>query len=203
MADGPADRTSELELCRACDAGDAEAQATFERRFVAPLAADDEVKQLVRQKLLVGRRLRDYSGQGDLGRWVKAVAARLAVDLKRGEREDAVEARVLEALLPGTQPEVEALRAEARATLAEAVRTALDGLEPRERLFVQHYHLDGLTLQAIGELYGVVPSTVMRALDKARTRMGALARQHLAERHGLGEQSIDSLVRAVQSHYEP
>lgn len=202
MSETP-DRTAELELCRACAQGDAAAQATFEARYVATLSADDEVKQVVLQKLLVGGRLRDYSGRGELGRWVKAVAARVTVDLKRGQREEAVEERVLEAMLPGAQPEMETLRAEARATLSEAVRTALEGLEPRERLFVQHYHLDGMTLQAIGELYGVVPSTVMRALDKARERMGALARRHLAERHGLGTQSIDSLVRAVQSHYEP
>ena len=51
----------------------------------------DEVRQVLRTKLLVGDgappKIADYSGRGPLDGWVRAAAVRAAIDLKRREKE--------------------------------------------------------------------------------------------------------------------
>ena len=146
---------------------------------------------------LVDGRLKEFDGRGALRSWLKPVALRLEVALQRASREDAVEDRVLDALLPASEHlEAQLVTHEARRLLSEAVRHALESIAPREKLWVQHYHLDGMTLTAIGVLYSVAPSTVMRALDRALGQLRALVREHLVETHQLGLASLNSLVRA-------
>lgn len=194
-------RPAEVYLCRAIAAGDLAARAHFERGFVQPLPIDDDVKQLVRQRLLTQpAKLAGYTGRGDLSQWLKAVCARTQIDVQRAGREEAVEQRVLDALVPASaSPEVALVKQQARAALHAAVREALAGLAAREQLFVQHHYLDGLTLTAIGAMYGVAPSTVMRALDRVRARLKDETIALLVERHG---GSVESLVRAAGSHFE-
>jgi|GEM_PF-2209763 len=195
------ERHAEVYLCRAIEAGDPCAREHFERRFVQPLPVDDDVKQLVRQKLLTEpKRLASYTGRGGLAQWLRAICARTQIDVQRAGREDAVEDRVLEVMLPTTAtPEVALLKHQARGALREALHEALGRLDPRERLFVQHHYLDGLTLTAIGAMYGVAASTVMRALDRVRDNLKDATLALLIERHG---GSVESLVRAAGSHFE-
>lgn len=194
-------RRAEVYLCRAIEAGDTCAREHFELRFVQPLPVDDDVKQLVRQKLLTEpKRLAGYTGRGDLSQWLKAICARTQIDVQRAGREDAVEERVLDALMPDSStPEVALLKRQARAALRDALHDALGRLDTRERLFVQHHYLDGLTLTAIGTMYAVAPSTVMRALDRVRHHLKDATIALLVERHG---GSVESLVRAAGSHFE-
>ncbi len=194
-------RPAEVYLCRAIEAGDAVARDHFERGFVQPLPVDDDVKQLVRQRLFrQPEKLAGFTGRGGLAQWLKAICARTQIDVQRAGREVAVEQRVLDALVPASAgPEIALLKQQARAALRAAVREALAGLGAREQLFVQHHYLDGLTLTAIGSMYGVSPSTVMRALDRVRVQLKDAAMALLVERHG---GSIDSLVRAAGSHFE-
>lgn len=84
---------------------------------------------------------------------------------------------------------------EARALMKKALAAALEKVSARERLWVQHYHLDGMTLTAIARLYAVAPSTVMRAIDRSLEELRALAREHLSKTHRLGLASLESLVR--------
>jgi RNA polymerase sigma-70 factor, ECF subfamily len=198
-------RRLEVYLCRAVEADDGLARVHFDRLYIEPLTLDDDVKQLLRHKLLLeGGRLSSYTGRGELAQWVKAIGARLRVDVLRAGREDAVEDRMLEALVPASaNSELEHLKQDARKALRDALYDGLEALDSRERLFVQHYHLDGLTLTAIGEMYGVAPSTVMRALERARLRLKEVAHAWLAQTHGLSPTALDSLVRAAGSHFEP
>lgn len=187
--------TPELELCAACLAGDPDALRTLDAH-VSALDVDDDVKQTLRHKLLVDRKLATFGGRGSLARWLKTVAARLAVDAVRGSREETAEDRVLDALLPPAgHLESQVITSEARAVLREAVHAALTALPDRDRLFVQHHYLDGMTLTAVGQLYAVAPSTVLRSLERTTERVRAEVRRHLASAHGLGPASIDSLVR--------
>lgn len=197
----PGERGAEVYLCRAIEAGDVRAREHFERGFVQPLPVDDDVKQLVRQKLLTDpKRLAGFTGRGALSQWLKAICARTQIDVQRAGREDAVEQRVLDVLLPvSASPEIALLKNQARASLRDALHEALSRLDTRERLFVQHHYLDGLTLTAIGTMYSVAPSTVMRALDRVRVHLKDATIALLVERHG---GSVESLVRAAGSHFE-
>lgn len=193
---GQSDMSVDLDLARGALTGDIEALRAFDA-LVSSLPVSDDARQAVRHKALVDGRLKEFDGRGALRSWLKTVALRLEVDLQRASREDAVEDRVLDALLPASEHlEAQLVSDEARRLLREAVRHALGGLAPREKLWVQHYHLDGMTLTAIGQLYAVAPSTVMRAIDKSVTRLRALVQEHLRETHQLGLNSLDSLVRA-------
>lgn len=191
----PVNASSELELCAACLSGD-DASLRALDAMIRALDVSDDAKQVLRHKLLVDRKLAEFGGKGSLGRWLKTVGARLAVDLARSSREDAADDKVLDALLPPTgNLESQAVTAQARSTLRDAVQAVLASLPDRDRLFMQHYHLDGMTLTAIGQLYGVAPSTVMRSLDRCLERVREQVRHHLAQVHGLGDASVDSLVR--------
>lgn len=188
--------SADLDLAQGALTGNIEALRAFEA-LVASLPVSDDARQAVRHKALVDGRLKEFDGRGALRSWLKTVALRLEVDLQRASKEDAVEDRVLDALLPASEHlEAQLVTNEARRLLREAVRHALEGLAPREKLWVQHYHLDGMTLTAIGVLYSVAPSTVMRALDRALEQLRSLVREHLVETHQLGLASLNSLVRA-------
>lgn len=188
--------SADLDLAQGALTGNIEALRAFDA-LVASLPVSDDARQAVRKKALVDGRLKEFDGRGALRSWLKTVALRLEVDLQRASKEDAVEDRVLDALLPASEHlEAQLVTNEARRLLREAVRHALEGLAAREKLWVQHYHLDGMTLTAIGVLYSVAPSTVMRALDRALEQLRSLVREHLVETHQLGLASLNSLVRA-------
>lgn len=165
--------------------------------LVSTLPVSDEARQLVRHRVLVDGKLRDFNGHGSLRLWLKTVALRVEVDLKRASREDAMEDSVLDALVPpSAHAEKTLVDAESRSVLKRALHEALGALPERERLYVQHYHLDGLTLTRIGLLYGVAPSTVMRVLAKTIEQLRSLVREQLVTTHHLGLASLESLVRA-------
>lgn len=214
-------RTSELYLACACDRGDRVALAIFDRRFVADLdaavrrmdrsgGAADDIKQVVRQKLFVGEpgghpKIREYSGRGDLRRWVRAIAVRAAIDAGRADREVPVppEDDLFELLsVPADHPEVAHLKQASRAEIKAALREALDTLPERERALLQQYYLDGANLEALAALYHVAPSTVSRSLAKARSTLLLRVRGALMTRLRLTGREVDSLVRLVQSQLD-
>lgn len=187
--------SDDLELARRALAGNPEATRAIDV-LIEALPVSDDARQLVRQRVLVDGKLRHFDGRGPLRLWLKTVGARIEVDLRRGEREEAVEDRVLAALLPSSaHREQELITLEARHVLQASVRHALRELAERDRLFVQHYYLDGLTLTAIADLYQVAPSTVMRAVNRALEALRELVRQHLMAHHQLGLATLVSLVR--------
>lgn len=188
--------STDLDLARAALLGEIKALEAFDA-LVSSLPLTDEGRQAVRHRALVERRLADFDGRGPLRAWLKTVGLRLEVDLRRASREDAVEDRVLDALLPpSAHLETDLVTKEARRVLREALRAALLTLPERERLWVQHYHLDGMTLTAIGQLYAVAPSTVMRAVAKSVEALRHVLQEQLRTTHQLGLASLDSLVRA-------
>jgi len=186
---------SEIDFARGCLDGNAADLARLDT-LVRSVSSSDEVRQAVMQKLIVDRRLAHFDGRSSLSRWLRTVSARLQVDLSRTTREDAVEMRVLESLLPsGNHLEAQIVGLEARRALQLALRESLNALSQRDQLFVQHAYLDGLTLTAIGQLYEVAPSTVMRALDRALETLRGAARRYLQETTRLKNRSLESLVR--------
>lgn len=209
----------DLYLACACAEGDRAALAAFDGRYIAGLDAvlrrtsrkgvqPDDIKQVLRQKLFVGEpggrpKIADYAGRGDLRRWVRAVAMRSVIDAVRSEKEIPTEEELLGALeLHSDHPEIAHLKEASRAEFKAAFRDALGSLGDRERLLLLQYYLDGSTLEALGALYGVVPSTISRSLAKARATLLARVRASLMERMRISGREVDSLVRLIQSQFE-
>jgi RNA polymerase sigma-70 factor (ECF subfamily) len=163
----------------------------------------DEVRQRLRQKLLVGTppRLEAYDGRGPLRAWIRVTTARLAIDLlrERGEElSDDPEAgeRIAD---PAASPELEALRARYLPQFQQALVAALATLTPRQRNLLRTHHADGVSLDALAVTYNVHRATIARWLQSAREELFETTRSKLHEGLGLSGTEFESLMDVLQS----
>lgn len=212
-------RLGDLYLACACARGDRAALTAFERLYAPELLTAvhhvdrsgshaDDVLQVLRQKLFVGEpgvapKIGEYSGRGELRRWLRAVAVRAGIDALRAAREIPVEDELLDAIeVPADHPELAHLKRASLAELKPALREALGALSTRERSLLQQYYLDGANLEALAALYRVTPSTVSRSLAKARATLVGRVRNALMSRLRLSGREVDSILGLVQSQLE-
>lgn len=206
------ERLAEVALCAACAAGHPGALAELERRYIVEIDRalrvldhdgdlTDEIKQVVREKLLVARPgerpgITHYEGRGPLGRWLQVVATREALmHLRRTRREQAR----AHADLAARDFELHVLRREYRAEFERAFADALAALTSKERNLL-YYHLVGrLSIDRIGAIYRVHRTTAFRWIRDARDALVARTRALLAERLHLAADELESLLRLVQS----
>jgi RNA polymerase sigma-70 factor (ECF subfamily) len=170
----------------------------------------DDVRQTLREELLVGSegrppKIADYTGRGPLGGWVRVVAVRRALNLRRGgQRASAHEGEELpfEVASNAPDPELDYLKALYRTEFREAFVGALARLGRPERNALRFHHLDGLTLEETAILSRVSRATVARWLAEAREQILRDTLRLLRERLGLDEASMKSVLRLVQSQLD-
>ncbi len=186
----------ERQLCARCLDGDREAHATFDAQLVAPLRVSDDVKQWLRQELFMGDALRSWTGQGSLGRWVRAVAERRALRVESRDRERPAETTLIDHLLgPSPNPEQATQARDARAALGRLAAEAVARLDAADRLLLEQYYVDGFGLETLGRLHQLHASSVMRRLRKVRAAVLADVREHLGQTDSV--LTLSSLVRAA------
>lgn len=199
----------DLELARRALAGEAAALAELDRRIatesarVAPAQhlSVDELRQLLRERLLVGAapRLARYDGTGPLSAWLRAVAVRVSSNARRsGAQEEAV-STVPESALAEPTAELTLLRVQYRAHFREAFSEALRGLEAKERTVLRLHTLDGLSLASIGTMFQKDASNVSRWLARIRERLLEDTRSALGRRLSLEGSELESLMRVADS----
>ena len=165
----------------------------------------DELRQVVRIKLFAGEapRIRDYSGFGFLENWFKIIAARSFLDLARStqrERIDDIDDAILQNLVaPGADPRDAVARAELVATVKAALEAAIAELPPRERTFLRHVMVDGLTLEQIATTYQVHRVTVARELGTARQRLHDATRALVLTKLGITAGGLASMLQLIDS----
>jgi RNA polymerase sigma-70 factor (ECF subfamily) len=130
--------------------------------------------------------LSHYHGRSRLLTWLRSVLVQRHIDRLRVTRRlepipEDESARPLPDRRPAHDPERDEMVARAQA----AVDTAIDGLNPRDRLRLRLYYGQDMTLAAIGRVLGEHEATVSRKLEKARQALRqqverALAGQGLA-----------------------
>jgi RNA polymerase sigma-70 factor, ECF subfamily len=213
----PGVHAADLFLACACSRGLPDALAEFDRvhlslvpsavrRFDPSPAFADDVTQSMRETFLVRRgevapRICDYSGRGALSNWVRVVAVRTAIRLRRDRRESAS--------LPGQEvapdisipldPELDYLKLRYRGTYEQALLAALAALSDRDALLLKLHYVDGLNIDRIGILYGVHRATVARWRSAARRQILASTREHLRRIFSLSDSEFDSLAALVRS----
>lgn len=200
-------RLPELYLTCACACGSELAIAVFDGEFIArDRRSSDDDKQLLRQKLFLADgdtppRIVRYGGRGDLGRWVRTVAARIAIDGARGAQEEATDDALLDALTfdRGPSPEYAQLKQDARQIVQAALNEAFAELPARERTILLQYHIDGVGVVELGRLYDVAPSTISRNLARIRGLLLARVRRSLMAHHKLWGEELDRLIAFAQS----
>jgi RNA polymerase sigma-70 factor, ECF subfamily len=213
-------QAADLYLCCACTAGDASALAIFETKVfpqvVQAIASVNpepsfvaEVQQQVRRKLLVQEdspaRIAEYAGFGPLVHWLRAVAVRTALNLRRSQgRQDIPVPDEALLNLPHNAGDLELdyLKNRYRKDFTQAFRTALATLTSEERNVLRLHFVEGLTLSQIGAAYQADKSTISRWISKARQALLERTRDELSKKFRLDTRELDSLMYLVQSQLD-
>lgn len=151
----------------------------------------DELAQQLRVELLVARdgdrdrkKILQYSGQGPLGGFLRAVATRAALsDLRRAPAASAPNEGDFDGELMGfATSEDDTLKSLHRLhgkALGDALRASVKGLPARDRNLLRMYVLDGANIETIGRVYGVHRATVARWISEIRIRLAREARDRM------------------------
>lgn len=209
-------RAGDLYLACACAGGDGEALAIFDRRYLGEVdaalarmrlsrAAVEEVKQLVRQKLFVAEqgagKITDYSGRGDLRRWVRSIAIRTSLNqMRKGKREVLVgDDRVLAGVSGDDDPEIAYMKERYRNEFRDAFQRAIGTLSDRQQILLRYSFIDGLNIDQIGAIYRVHRVTAYRWIEKARERLVAETLRLMKSKLEVEKGEFDSIMRMIRS----
>jgi RNA polymerase sigma-70 factor (ECF subfamily) len=183
---------------------------TFVKDIDSSPARLDELKQLLRERLLVPRgeapaRIGSYSGRGALRGWVQMAAQRLALSSVRGKQPKTVpidEAALHEHVGGGVDPELDYLRVRYAEEFRAALQAGLEQLSSRDRLILRLHLVDGLSLTKIAGMYRVSQSSVSRWMLEARETVRDHMKEHLKKLHGLSSAEFESIVFLVHSRLD-
>jgi RNA polymerase sigma-70 factor (ECF subfamily) len=219
-ADGGTLYVEDLYLALACALGQPRALELFESELLGPASSSlhridpspafsDEVKQLARQRLLLGEggqppRIATYAGRGPLLGWVRAAVVRIGLNRKRDQQRDRCTSAVplVEGDLPAYDPEVLALRESHRSAFQRALRDALSRLPRRDRSVLRMHLVEGLNIDRIGLVYRVHRTTVARWLAAARAALREEVRVKLAQELGVPVDEVEQNIGSLPSHLE-
>lgn len=219
-ADALRARVSELWLACAIGVGDGAGVRAFEERYIAPLGTTlarmrlgdaelDEVKQLVRAKLLVreangAARVEEYAGQGRMAGLVQVVATREALSLlRRARRDEGAQDGAEEMDLAGPMdPAMEGLKAKYRAAFRAAFAEAVSMLTPKERNLLRMHLLGGVTLEQLASVHGVHRASIVRWLKDARDSVLERTRAALGKTLGVRADELESLHALAESRLD-
>jgi len=202
---------ADLALACACSAGNSAAWEHFVAayrhvlyRAAATIAGESRSRELadsiyaelygLREREGGRRSLFDYfHGRSRLATWLCAILSQRHVDeFRRTQKmeslddprgEGAVEPASAD---PAPDPEHEVYLAMMQA----AIESALDQLEPRDRLRLAYYYADSLTLAEIGKLLGEHEATASRKLERTRADVRTFVEHALRREKKLSEAQV-------------
>lgn len=136
-----------------------------------------------------------FHGRSSLRTWLKSVIAQRFVDSYRAQqRAAAIGEAAARDELSGTptiqEDPPEPDRPLYIAALREAISIALAELQPRDRMRLNFYHLEDLTLKQIGRIMNEYESSVSRRLTRTRTQLRRRIEQVLRREKRLSEEQI-------------
>jgi RNA polymerase sigma-70 factor len=213
-------RIEDLALAWWASRGDSAAIAAFEAAHAEDLAKllrrfhrldPDELTQLLRIKLFIGSetappRILEYSGFGFLQNWYKVIAVRTFLDAARSKRRERTDELADEQLLAlvdqGDDPREAATRAELIGAIKRALAAAIAELPGRERTFLRHVTVDGLTLEQIAATYELHRVTVARTLASARKQLHEATRELVIAELGIAPDGLESAIQQLDSQID-
>ncbi len=212
--------TDDLWLVAAITGGDAAALAAFEAEAIDPIGRVlshmqpsavlvDEVKQLVRTKLLLREgekpaKIAEYSGRGELRSWVGVIATREALSSLRKDAKTStpVDDALLAVPSPLTGPELGFLKERYRDEFRVAFTEALVELTPRDRNALRHHYVHSLTIDQIATMYGIHRSNAARRIAKARDELLSGTRRRLVLGLKVDRVEFESIMRLIESRID-
>jgi RNA polymerase sigma-70 factor (ECF subfamily) len=213
---GPAGDPSELRapdlyLACACVEGNDRALAEFDKRWLTEVPSFlvrtnpsprlvEDVRQRLRERLFLERKIEQYTGRGSFGSWLRVVTLRVASNLRR---QDKVHAELDSAVpAPALDPELGAIQRRYGSAFRDALRDAFAGLEADERSLLRLFYLDGLNLDRLAIVFHISRATAGRRMAAARERLVAETHRLLRERLQATSEELASLLRVVRSNLE-
>lgn len=209
-------RAGDLYLVCACADGDTNALDLFDKRYISDLGVAlarmrpraeqvDEIKQQVRQRLFVSAnadtgKIVEYSGRGDLRRWVRAIAIRTFLNhIRRYKRE--VQGDPDQPILDevSDDPEIEYMKRRYSHEFRTAFLQALRELGDRQQNLLRYHHVDGLNIDEIGAIYRVHRVTAYRWLEKARQVLVERTQSLLVQELKVEKREFESIIRMIRS----
>ena len=207
---------TELALASACARGDSAAIGVLDRMVGEQVAAAadlaragasirDEAAQVVRTLLLMPRpesppAILDYAGRGPLGGWLRITAGREVVRLLRSSRREVeLGDQLVDGATTASDPVLSRLKDRYRRELADAFHTALAELGPRDRTLLRYQLVDSLSIDDIAAIYRVHRATAARWLARVRDDLIESTRGLLAEKLGIADDEVQSVLRLVRS----
>lgn len=211
--------TDDLYLACACASGASEAIAAFDEHFMPGIeaalagvkldrAATEEVKQRLRDKLLVGRdghgKIATYRGRGPLRSWLRAAAVREALTMARQSSKDVpMTGALLDAAVAGPEdPELAYVRDQYRLEFKRAFEQAMGTLSDRQLTILRYKFVDQATVDEIAAVYNVHRATPSRWLGEIRAHLRAETCARLSNELGLDKEAVDGLLRLVASQLD-
>jgi RNA polymerase sigma-70 factor (ECF subfamily) len=164
----------------------------------------DEVTRRVRERALVGDgasppAIVQYRGTGPLARWVRVLASRIALDLKRrADSEHGCEHEDAPAPDGPGDPELEVMWSSCAAAYEAALAEELSGLSRRERNLLCQRYLDDLNIDALGRMYRVSPVMAERWLQQIEARLAAATRAALVAKLACDEAAASRVERLCE-----
>jgi RNA polymerase sigma-70 factor (ECF subfamily) len=213
-------RPGELAIAEAAARGDAGAIAAVEaagadaiaatcRRFAGAGHGEDDLRQILRDRLFVSDgerppRIAEYNGQGSLGGWLRVVATRLFIDLGRAKdrARELGGADVVEGAAAATDLALDAVKAEYRDAVALALIDAARTLEPGDRHLLRQHLVGGLTIDQLGAVLGIHRATAARRIARARDQLAERTRERLAARLALDDRELAGVFGLVLSRFD-
>jgi RNA polymerase sigma-70 factor (ECF subfamily) len=212
-------RTSDLYLACACAQRSSVAMSLFQTHFLGDLQKAlarlrptrtfvEDVRQALIQKLFVPDcdghlKISDYSGRAALRTWIRTVALRTALNVRRKARQHISEEVVglLEAAIPFEDAELEFLRSQHCDEFQAAIGAAVRKLSSRDRNLLRMHHLGGMTLEQLATIYRAHRVSVARWLAASRAAILEETQQALSEKLKLSRSELLSLQRAMRSQW--
>jgi RNA polymerase sigma-70 factor (ECF subfamily) len=157
----------------------------------------DEVKQVLRERLIMGGKIGDYSGKGALGGWLRVSAVRTALNHLRTVDPSSTE--LGEEISAAGDPELSYVKEHARDLFAGAFKRVLEELDANQRTILRLHYIDGLTMDQLAHLYNPPRSTIARRVAEARQRVLASTEDLLRKEQRLSPSAIASVIRQARS----
>jgi RNA polymerase sigma-70 factor (ECF subfamily) len=214
-------RGPDLYLACACARGEPRATAMLEHKYMPGIRAAlramraghtqvDEALQQVRERLLVGDaergpRIADYTGRGDLRRWLRASAVHTYLNIRRGEKREVLvdDDRVFDAVAtPDVDPELAHMKELYRVEFKQAFSEAVLELSDQEKNLLRYRHVERLGIEEVAEIYRVHRATMHRWLAAARDTLARATEQALLRRLGVAGSELQSIRRLVESQID-
>jgi RNA polymerase sigma-70 factor (ECF subfamily) len=206
---------SELYLALACGAGDKAALYALQTRYfptiedyLARSGFDTRLRQDVFQQVLLRLcagetpTILSYGGRAALSSWLHIAVFRFAITLagkaNLATKHDS-ELSIQKLASSGSDPETHAMLETAKPMFQAALQRTIAELRDRDKTLLRLSFLDGLSIDAIGAMYGVHRATAARWICDIRQRILLNIQNILGTEFGLRSSEFESLAHLVHA----